>query len=134
MERSSSQIRRLGMCASSDQPDGRRLSDLGRGNSNRGGLSQAKDEGAALLRLGPDKHFAFVRLNNLVNDGQPKSSAALELRLERLENLFHHLRTHARAGIGEAELPLVLHFVDADGQGAALFRGAEGVLTAVQED
>src|SRR6266567_4978230 len=73
-------------------------------------------------------------LNDLINDGKPEARSAFELRLKRFEDFFHHLWAHARAGVGKTELPLVFQFINADGQGATLFHGADRVLAEVPED
>ncbi len=58
-----------------------------------------------LPRFGTDPHLAFVRLHDLVNDRQSQSRAAVEARLEGLEDLFHFRPAHPAAGVGEADHP-----------------------------
>ena len=63
--------------------------------------AQPQNECGSLPWLRPRPHLAFVRLHDLVNDGQAQPCAALEVRLERLEDFFDLLRRHARSGVGE---------------------------------
>src|SRR6266849_7442268 len=127
IERSSSQIRILGMRALSDQPLGNGICDRPSilcGNNDGAFLrspAQAQDERAALPKFRSHPDLALVRLHNLIHNRQPQASPAFELRLERLEHFFHHLRTHSRAGIGKTKLPVAAKLLNAHRQGAALF-------------
>src|SRR5215469_12756952 len=96
MERSSSQIRMLGMGALPDQPlrqrfRTERLAGIG-DLRNRGdrdclrGLAQSKHKSAALPQLRPYPNLAFVRLHNLIHDREAQTGSTLELRLKRLKN------------------------------------------------
>src|SRR5947207_10848768 len=137
IERSSSQMRILGMRALPNQlsPGGFGYRLLRRERKCRfNGLSHPQYERTAVFLLRSDKYFALVRLHNLVNDRQAKPGAALESRLERLEYFFHHLRIHARTSISKAELPLMLHFLNADRQRSTFFHGPDGVLAEVPEN
>ena len=58
-------------------------------------------------RLGTRPDFAFMGLDDLINDGQTQSGAAFKLGLEGLEDFFHQLPAHARTGIGKVDLPIV---------------------------
>src|SRR5690242_14398892 len=49
-------------------------------------------------RLGSRPDLAFMRLHDLINDGQPKPGAALKVRLEGLENFLDLLRGHSGSG------------------------------------
>src|SRR5215475_13366553 len=73
-------------------------------------------------------------LNDLIDNGQTESRTAFELRLERLEYLLDHLRTHTGAGVGEAQLPLVFHLLNADRERATFFHRPDCVLAEVPED
>ena len=75
-----------------------------------------------------------MRLHDLVDDGQPESGAAFKVRLEGLKNLFNLLRRHSGSGIGKADLPVIAQGFDRDGQRAAVFHGADGVLAEIPED
>src|SRR6266851_2950399 len=140
IERSSSQIKILGMGTLSDQPLGHGLCDhagIFCGGNDRPIFRRPpdpQDECAPLPRFRSHPDLALVRLHDLIDNRQPQPCPAFELRLKRLKHFLHHLRTHPRASIGKAELPLAAHFFNAHGQGAALFHGANGVFTEVPED
>src|SRR5437870_1790526 len=83
MERSSSQIRILGMRTFSYQPLWRRIGSLRMGSIDRRRgdpffpcFSQAQNECATLPRFRSDKHLALVGLYDLINDCQPQSGPA----------------------------------------------------------
>src|SRR5262245_11589939 len=67
---------------------------------------QAQHENAALSLLGARPDLAFVRLHNLINDGQAEAGAAFKSGLKRLENLFDLLPGHPGAGVGKVDLPI----------------------------
>src|SRR5689334_9366538 len=117
MERSSSQMRMLGMRSLPDQPLRRvAIAVRPRRVGHRLGFTlfrrllrataQAQHKCTTLPGLGPCPYLAFMRLNNLVNNRKTQTSASLKLGLERLEYLFDHLGTHAGAGVRKRELPL----------------------------
>src|SRR5260221_8517250 len=89
----------------------------------RGDAPQTQNKRAPLALLRPGPHFTFVRLHNLVNNGQPQTGAALKLRLKRFEDLLDHLRPHAGAGVGERELPIRAWAFNANRQVAAVLHG-----------
>src|SRR5206468_5348513 len=132
IERSSSQIRILGMSAFSDQLCRRGLVTRGRHHLQRrslrqlgclADLSDAKHERATLARLRTHPHFTFMRLHNLVNDGQTESGSTFELRLKRLEDLFRHLRAHTGTSVGKTEFPVRSQVFNSNRECAALFHG-----------
>src|SRR6266567_1956954 len=136
IERSSSQIRMLGMGAFSDQPLRGSLGDRLRircGNRDRPFFRPAdsQDERAALPGFRPYPDLALVRLHNLIHNGQSQSGPALELRLERLKNFLHHLRAHPRASVGKTELPVAARLLNAHGQGAAFFHRPDRVFAEI---
>src|SRR5271166_1604974 len=94
--------------------------------------SQNKSRPLLWLRASPD--LAFMRLHDLVNDCQSQPGATLEVRLERLEDLFDLLRRHTRSGVDERDLPFVAQCLDSGCQRAAVFHGAHRILTKVPED
>src|SRR5215472_912742 len=144
MERSSSEIRILAM----DPPGGRtvRVSGSGgmklgevagfRAGAHLGGVDapQPHYEHAALPRHGARPNLAFVRLHDLVNDGQPQSRTALKLRLEGLKNFFNHLRTHPWPGVGEVDLPIAACRLKRNPESPFGLHRPQGVFAEVPED
>src|SRR5215469_15061531 len=98
MERSSSQTRMLATRTSCSHGSAcglqrsRTLRREGTGRDGCGALgiqaAQPQDEGGALARFRSRPHFSFVRLHDLINDGQAQSGAAFKVRLERLEDFL----------------------------------------------
>src|SRR5215467_5748629 len=120
MERSSSQTRMLATRASSRRQRYRLRGMLIRGVlglrgdgflKGRGAvgieLAQSQNKCRSLPRLGSRPDLAFMRLHDLINNGQPKPGAALKIRLEGLENLLDLLRCHSGSGIREGDLPVL---------------------------
>src|SRR6266487_542122 len=111
IERSSSQTRILPIGSASYSGTlacgccQRRVIDAAWGGDFQGThATQPKNKNAALPHLGSGPNFAFVRLHNLINNGQAQPRAAFKVRLEGLEYLFHNLRRHAAASVGEINL------------------------------
>src|SRR5215469_4140783 len=144
MERSSSEIRILPMDPSGGRSvrvrrsGGMKLGEVAGFGAGPGPGSidapQPHYEDAALPRLGPRPDCAFVRLHNLVNDGQSQSRATLELRLEGFEDFFDHLRTHPGPGIGEADLPVAACGLKRNPEGPLGLHGTQSVFAEVPED
>src|SRR5438874_6609615 len=135
MERSSSQMRILGMRALRFGVLRQRCRNLCRPSSDEFfcSLSHSQDKRASLAGLRPDPHFAFVCLHDLVNDCKAQASAAFELRLEWLKDFFNHLRTHSRARISKTELPFIAEFFNTYGQGATLLHGTNRIFAKIPE-
>src|ERR1035437_4969294 len=141
MERSSSQTRMLATqtscgCGRSgprrDRPPSLiRDTLIGGGGPFSIETAQPQDERGSLPWLGARPNLAFMRLHNLVNDSQPEPSASLEVRLEGLEDFFDLLRTHARTGVSESNLPGVPQRFESDGQRAAANHRADGILAEI---
>src|ERR1700757_1085414 len=103
MERSSSQTRMLATPTSCRRRGcSRSYGLILRDSSGRNGdrplgikTAQAQDESGALawFRASPD--LAFVGLHDLIHNGQTEARASFEIGLERFENLFDLLRSHA---------------------------------------
>ena len=74
-----------------------------------------------------------MRLHDLVDDRQPESGAAFEVRLERLKDFFDLLRRHAGSGIDKRDLPVVAQRFDRRGQRSAVLHGAHRILTEIPE-
>src|ERR1700690_4418154 len=98
MERSSSQTRMLPTRSTSCAGHGH--GDPGLGNEfrlrgrpfrrqalYRRQTAQAENEDAAFSDFGARPNLAFMRLDDLIHDGQTQAGAAFELRLEGLEDL-----------------------------------------------
>src|SRR6266404_3716276 len=137
IERSSSQIRMLGMSAFSHQLFRRGSLQLGclcRRHVLDRCPAETNHECTSLPRLGPDPHLSLMRMNNLVHNGQAQSGPTFKLRLERFESFFRHLRTHTQPGVSEAELPVAPIFLNDHGQCAALLHGAHCIFTNIPED
>src|SRR6185437_10301699 len=77
--------------------------------------------------------FSFVRLHNLINDGQPQPGAALEVPLEGLEDFFHLLLTQSVAVIGETDYPVHSDCPQRDMERTTLGHGAQRVAAQVPE-
>ena len=75
---------------------------------SRGNMPQPQNKFAALPEFGASPHFAFVRLHNLIDDGQTQSGAALEFGLEWLEDFLYQLRPHSGSGVRKDDLPIVV--------------------------
>src|SRR3984957_7827553 len=133
MERSSSQTRILALRSPSRCPE-RRLTPLlsgGRRAGTRDGGShqrqctiriqcaQLEDEGGSLARFGACPNFAFMRLHDLINDGQSQAGSAFEIGLERLEDFFSLLRSHSRARVGKGDLPVIADEIESNGKPAS---------------
>src|SRR5215470_8079419 len=96
---------------------------------------QAQHERCALAQLRARPYLAFMRLHNLVNDGQAQPGATVKARLERLKDLFRLLSGHSDARIGEVDLPVVADRIERNGESAAaVFHRAHRVLAEVPED
>src|SRR6266849_2498412 len=140
IERSSSQIRILGMRALSDQPLGHSFCDrLSIFCGSRDGPffcrpANSQDERTALLGFRSHPDLTLMCLHNLIHNGQPQAGPALELRLERLKDFLHHLWAHPRTGISKTKLPVAANFFNAHRQSSALFHRADGVFAEIPED
>src|SRR5436309_13546788 len=95
--------------------------------------TQTENKHATLPHLGSGPNFAFVRLHNLIHDGQAQTGATFKVRLERLKYLFHNLRGHAGASVGEFKLPIFAHRLNRglDGSTSALL--SQGILGKVSK-
>src|SRR6266478_1522552 len=145
MERSSSHTRMLPMRSTSDPGRGcdafsRRSRSWHFGNApflgdafcNRH-PAQPQDENAALPYLGAGPHLAFMRLDNLIHDGQTQPGAAFKLGLEGFKNLLHQLPAHAWSGVGEVDLPVVSDLLQRNCEDSPRSHGADCVLAKVPE-
>src|SRR2546422_955912 len=111
-----------------------RVIDAAWGGDFRAHATQPKNKHATLPHLGSGPNFAFVRLHNLIHDGQAQPGATFKVRLERLKYLFHSLRGHAGASVGKINLPIFAHRLHRDRQGSTIAHGAHGVLAKIPED
>src|ERR1700679_3359876 len=68
--------------------------------------AQAEYEASPFANLRARPDFAFMRLHNLVDDGQAKAGSTFEIRLKRLEDFFCLLRIDTGAGVGKTHLPI----------------------------
>src|SRR5579872_3250027 len=96
--------------------------------------SQPQYEIASLSRFRTRPHFALVRLNDLVNNGQPEPCASLKLGLKGLKNLFDELRTHPRPRVFKVDLPVLAVGLRTDREGAPIPHGANCVFGKIPED
>src|ERR1700686_3908246 len=144
MERSSSQTRMLPMRSPSRARRHRR-SGLGKELWFRGWpfrrqifyrrqAAQPEDEDAAFSHSGTRPNLPLMGLDDLVHDGQTQPGAAFEMRLEGLENLLYQLPAHARAGIGEIDLPVLTRLLQGDTEHSTRAHGAHGVLAKIPEN
>src|SRR6185437_10556013 len=143
MERSSSHTRMLPMRSTSPARRNRfpglgkefwlRSRRFGRQALYRRQAAQPEHEDAALSNSGARPHFAFMRLYDLIYDGQAQSGAAFELRLEGLEDFLHQLPAHAWTGIGEVDLPVLTRLFQRDAEHSTGAHGADCVLTKIPE-
>src|SRR5579864_125476 len=143
MERSSSQTRIL-----ATHPPGRgsqRLGHFQRVTLGRRDLlgrycafgvetAQSQHKRAALSGLRSGKDLSVMSLHDLVNNREPESGAAFKVRLEGLENLFHLLRRHAGACVGERDLPVVAERFQPNRELATVLHGADRVFAEIPED
>src|SRR5438876_11691852 len=113
----------------------RRLSNAACGGDFRGThATQPKNKNAALPHLGSGPNLAFVRLHNLIHDGQAQTGATFKIRLEGLKYLFHNLRRHAAACVGKINLPIFADRLHRDRQASTIPHGTNSVLTEIPED
>src|SRR6202047_4639793 len=131
IERSSSQTRMLptrSSCGCQRSSGGCRC---GGGGSASGALvavmrilhaPQPHYETRALADSRTRPHLAFMRLDDLVHDGQTEAGSALEVRLEGLEDLFRLLWIYARTGVGKAHLPVQAALGQGHGQSSTFGR------------
>src|SRR5258708_3528088 len=68
----------------------------------RFGMQYLQDKLRAAARGRLDGNLGSVRLNDLVNNGEPQPRAAFKLRLKRLKYLFCQMRWNARAGVSNS--------------------------------
>src|SRR5258708_325866 len=125
MERSSSQTRMLptrSSCSCQRSSVGCRCGGRGgRGCSASGALRifhapQPHYEARALADCRTRPHFALMRLDDLVHDGQAEAGSAFKVRLEGFEDLFRLLRVDARTGVGKTHLPVQAALGESHGQ------------------
>src|SRR5689334_21023279 len=85
MERSSSQMRMLGMRAFSDQPRWHVgfSAQILRNRRLFCGLAQLQNKSATLAGFRAHEHLSFMRLHNLIHNRQTEAGSSFELRLER---------------------------------------------------
>src|ERR1700719_2196018 len=128
MERSSSQTRMLATATPSGC--GQHASLVGRvsGRDRQAGVEamQSQHERGSLPRLRPRPDLATVRLHNLVDNRQSQTGAPLEVRLKGFKDFLDLLRAHARAGVGEADLPIFSQGFDRDGEHASALYALHG--------
>src|ERR1700688_832511 len=134
MDRSSSQTRMLATATSSGC--GERASLVGRvlfGGDRASCFEavQAQYEGSSLPGLGSRPDLASMRLHNLVDDSQSEPGTALEVGLKGLEYFFNLLRTHARPGVRESNLPILSERLEGDCEPATTFHCADGILAEI---
>src|ERR1700732_1148557 len=129
IERSSSQTRMLPTRSSCGCQ--RSSGGCGGGRSASGALvavmrilhaPQPHHETRALADCRTRPHLAFMRLDDLVHDGQTEAGSALEVRLEGLEDLFRLLWIYARTGVGKAHLPVQAALGQGHGQSSTFGR------------
>src|SRR5207244_12721617 len=99
-----------------------------------GHATQPKNNHATLPHRGTGSDLASVRLQNLIHDGQAQPGATFKVRLERLKYLFHSLRGHAGASVGEINLPIFAHRRHRDRQGSTIAHGPNSVLAKIPKD
>src|SRR5579871_4371941 len=141
MDRSSSHTRMLATPTPCSRGDGRQRHARrfhGRAGVDfevtlSGEAMQSQNESCALSRLRAGPHFAFMRLHDLIDNGQSKTGPTFEIRLKRLKDLLGLLRRHSGAGVCESNLPIISQHFDADGEAAAVLHGADGILTKIPE-
>src|ERR1700682_1077120 len=142
IERSSSQTRMLAMRPPSGGYD--KQPGIGSGSGTRHTLrawsralrvqaSQPQDESGSMPRLGACPDFALVRLYDLIDNCQPQSGSTFEIRLERFENLFYLLRSHARSGIGKTDLPVVTMAFDGNSDDSPAVHSTNRVFAKIPE-
>ena len=73
---------------------------------------QAQHKGCALTLLGTCPDLAFVRLHDLVDNGQAQAGSTLKLRLKRFKDFLDGLWSHALPVIGEIDLPVAPHSIN----------------------
>ena len=98
------------------------------------GTLELHDELSAFARFGADRDLAIVGLNNLVDDGKTKSSAAAESTLEWFEDLIHLLRIDSGTAVMEADPPVIAGRAYSDIERSRARHGTHGVLAEVPED
>src|SRR5437899_7655657 len=98
IERSSSQTRILPIGSASYSGTlacgccQRRVIDAAWGGDFQGThATQKENKQATLPHLGSGPNFAFVRLHNLIHDGQAQPGAAFKIRLDALKTVFPNL-------------------------------------------
>src|ERR1700746_1682201 len=101
------------------------------GNEAEAAQTKNKRGSFAQPRARPD--LSFMGLRDLLDDRKPETGSTFKPRLERLKNFLGLLRAHAVTGIGKADLPVVAHHFEGDGQSAAIFHGLLGVLREIPE-
>src|SRR6267154_2362054 len=78
-----------------------------------------------------DADSAAVRLNNLINDGKPKSSSTHECRLQRFKNLCALLRIEPHPRIAKPDADPKLRKIQRYRQNASGGHSAQGVVGQV---
>src|SRR5260370_28497740 len=73
---------------------------------------QFQNESSSLTLPRSRPHLAFMRLHNLVHDGEAQPGTAFKVRLEWLEDLFYLLRAHTGSVIGKTKLPVGAQWLD----------------------
>src|SRR5215469_13434928 len=92
------------------------------------------DELRALVLFARNCDAAVVGLNNLVDDGQPQASTALEGGLQRLKDLGALIRFQAYTGIAERDAQPIRDVLNAYRQSATVGHSADGVVAHIPED
>ena len=95
--------------------------------------AQAENEDAAFSDLGTRPHLAFVRLHDLIHDGQTQPGAAFELRLEGLKDFLHQLPAHAGTGVGKVDLPVLADLLHRNPEHSPGTHGTDSVLAKIPE-
>src|SRR5438552_18485351 len=67
---------------------------------------QFKHESSSLTLPRSRPHFAFMRLHNLVHNGEAQPGTALEARLEWLDELYYLLRANPAYDTGNYNIPV----------------------------
>src|ERR1700694_3112201 len=143
MERSSSQTRILAT-SPPECGNGRRFrgqtglrlapSDVAQALGERSLRLQApqfQNESSSMTLPRSCPHLAFMRLHNLVHNGEAQPGTALEVRLEWREDLFCLLRAHTGSAIGETKLPVGSQRLDPHSERASAWHGAHRIFAKV---
>src|SRR5216684_1923650 len=92
---------------------------------------QFQNESSSLTLPRSRPHLAFMRLHNLVHNGEAQPGTALKVRLEWLEDLFYLLPAHTGSAIGKTKLPVGSQRLDTHSERASAWHGAHRIFAKV---